>query len=127
MSKNETWMTRQYWKEIGGLLIEEYLVVKQTPQNGPRRLDGLIVLNEPTESKPYLRYDIKDKDVICIQTKNSRLGMYVMGQAFFSRELLGLHSPKSIKTVILVPKNDSVLIEFCKKYDIDVVIIQEPN
>jgi len=39
-------MTRQNWKTIGGLLIEEYEVVKGTCSNGVRRLDGLIILDE---------------------------------------------------------------------------------
>ncbi len=49
MSKNETWMTRQYWNSIGGLLIEEYEVVKPSPTNGVRKLDGLIILGEPNK------------------------------------------------------------------------------
>jgi len=108
MSKNETWMTRNYWEEVGGLMIEEYLVVKQSLSNGPRRLDGLIILGQTKETRQNIPFEIKEKDVICIQTKNSRLGIYVMSQAFSSRMLLELNSPKSIKSVILVSKNDSV-------------------
>lgn len=47
-----------------------------------------------------------------------------MGQAYFSRELLKMHNPKSIRTVVLVTKNDAVLITICEKFEIDVVIIQ---
>lgn len=125
MSKNETWMTSKYWEGVGGLLIEEYLVVKQSPSNGPRRIDGLIILGEPKDSKHNIPFEIKGKDVICIQTKNSRLGMYVMGQAFFSRMLLELQSPKSVKSVILVSKNDSVLINLCNQHNIEVLVIPE--
>lgn len=125
MSKNETWMTRKYWDTVGGLLIEEFEVVKGTTSNGVRRLDGLIILGEPKEMLKATSYNISEKDVICIQTKNSRLGMNVMGQAFFSRMLLELHCPKSIKSVILVSKNDSILIDFCNQYNIEVVIISE--
>ena len=31
MSKHETPLTRGYWKEIGGTLVEEFLAVKQGP------------------------------------------------------------------------------------------------
>lgn len=125
MSKNETWMTRRYWEGIGGLLIEEYLVVKQSPSNGPRRLDGLIILGEPKVTMHNIPFEIQGRDVICIQTKKSRLGMNVMGQAFFSRMLLELYSPKSVKSVILVSKNDSVLINLCKQYYIEVIVITD--
>lgn len=124
MSKNETWMTRQYWETVGGLLIEEYEVVKATSSNGVRRLDGLIIPDEPRNILYSRPFDITGKDIICVQTKNSRLGMSVMGQAYFSRELLKLHNPKSIRTVVLVTKNDAVLITICEKFDIEVVTIQ---
>lgn len=44
MSKHETPLTRKYWEAIGGLLIEEFRVVKN------RWIDGVIVLNENTEN-----------------------------------------------------------------------------
>ena len=125
MSKSETWMTRKYWEGVGGLLIEEYLVVNQSPSNGPRRLDGLIILGEPKVTMHNIPFEIQGRDVICIQTKNSRLGMNVMGQALFSRMLLELHSPKSVESVILVSKNDSVLMDFCNRYNIEVIVISE--
>lgn len=124
MSKNETWMTRHYWDIVGGLLIEEYVVVKSSASQGVRRLDGLIILDEPKDIIYAKPYDIIGKDVICIQTKNGRLGMSVMGQACFSRELLKLHNPKSIRTVVLVPKSDDILIKICEKFNIEVVVIQ---
>jgi len=69
MSKNETWMTRHYWDIVGGLLIEEYVVVKSSASQGVRRLDGLIILDEPKDIIYAKPYDITGKDVICIQTK----------------------------------------------------------
>lgn len=50
--------------------------------------------------------------------------MSVMGQAYFSRELLKLHNPKSIRTAVLVPKSDDILIKICEKFNIEVVVIQ---
>ncbi len=46
MSKHETWRTRQYLKTVGGLLIEEFRVVKFSKENGFRDIDGVIVLGE---------------------------------------------------------------------------------
>lgn len=124
MSKNETWMTRRYWESVGGLLIEEFMVVRGSSSNGLRKLDGLIILGEPNSVSKSISFEIQDKDIICIQTKNSRLGMSVMGQAIFSKELLKAHNPKSIRSVVLVPKSDSILIRLCMEYNIEVVIIE---
>ena len=60
-----------------------------------------------------------------IQTKQSRLGMYLMGQAFFSVELLKKHNPKSIRSVLICGKDDIVLSEVCKKYGLEIEIIPE--
>ncbi len=123
MSKHETWRTRQYWESVGGTLIEEYQVVKKGNDNSRRLLDGLIIIDGPTEISQDKNIDIRGKDVICVQTKANRLGMYLLGQTFFSRELLKDYNPKSIKTVAIVSKTDSILAPIAKKYDIEVVVI----
>jgi hypothetical protein len=66
---------------------------------------------------------IEGKDIIVVQTKRGRLGMYLMGQAFFSAELMKRFNPKSIKSVALCEKYDAVLGPMIGKYpDIEVVI-----
>ena len=122
MSKHETWRTRQYWETVGGLLIEEFKVIERGLKNSIRLIDGVIVLGEKNSIHSSTKFDISGRDIICIQTKKNRLGMYVMGQAFFSRELLKRHNPKSIKSVIICGKEDSVLQELCSKYEIEVVV-----
>ncbi|MBN8585355.1 MAG: hypothetical protein J0M37_09680 [Ignavibacteria bacterium] len=125
MSRHETWRTRKYWESVGGLLIEEFCVIRKGVNNGTRLIDGVIVLGESTKLHDSNFYDIRDKDVICIQTKQSRLGMYLMGQAFFSAELLKRYFPKSIKKVLICGKDDEILNPICMKFDIEVVIIPE--
>ena len=109
MSKNETPITRWYWEKIGGLLIEEFPVVKASPGQGPRYLDGLIVLGEPTSRTTSRDFDLKGRDVIVIQTKASRLGMYLMGQCLFSRDLVLKLGAKSVRSVALCTKDDAAL------------------
>ena len=48
--------------------------------------------------------------------------MYLMGQAFFSRELMKTFKPKSIKTVAICGKDDTVMRDLCKEFDIEVVV-----
>ena len=125
MSRHETWRTRRYWDKVGGLLIEEFVVVPKGPNQGIRLIDAVIVLGEQKKIHDSNFFDISDRDVICIQTKQSRLGMYLMGQAFFSVELLKKHNPKSIRSVLICGKDDIVLSEVCKKYGLEIEIIPE--
>jgi hypothetical protein len=52
---------------------------------------------------------VEGKDIYVIQAKNSRLGMSVMGQAYFSLLLMKKHNPKSVTSVILCTGNDQTL------------------
>ena len=109
MSKHETPLTRWYWEKVGGLLIEEFPVVKATAVQGKRFLDGLIVLGEPTAKTSSQDFDLKGRDVIVVQTKAKRLGMYLMGQCLFSRDLVLQLGAKSVISIALCTKDDLVL------------------
>lgn len=113
MSLNETPMTRWYWREVlkKGTLIEEYVAVERAEDNSnaPRFMDGLVVMDGPFEISDEVRKDVTGKDVVVIQSKNKRLGMYLMGQALFSRELLLKKGAKSVRSVAVCRKDDKVL------------------
>ena len=127
MSKHETWRTRKYWESIGGLLIEEFLAIRLNRKDGigKRLIDGVIVLGEEKNIQIGGQHDIEGKDVIAIQTKSTRLGMYLMGQAYFSREILKRFNPKSIKTVAICGEGDPEMGKLCKEFGIEVVVIPE--
>ena len=125
MSKHETWRTRQYWDQVGGLLIEEFVAIKGNSKQGVRRIDGIIVLNEKKAIHNQNTFDIRNKDVIVIQTKKGRIGMYLLGQAYFSRFLIEKHKPKSIRSIAICSRNDSVMAELAKKHNVEIVEIPE--
>ncbi len=125
MSKNETWRTREYWNRKGGLLIEEFKAVKRTPKQGRRLIDGLIVLDNEKKIHNTTFIDIEGKDVIVVQTKANRLGMSLLGQTFFSRELIKKFNPKSIKAVAICSKSDQALEKCAAQFDIEVVVIED--
>lgn len=125
MSKHETWRTRQYWQTVGGLLIEEFVSVNASELNAKRPIDGLIVLNEPTAIHTSSFFDIKDKDVVIIQCKATRLGMYLLGQIYFSQFLIQKHQPRSIRLVAICGKSDSIMEELAMAHNIEVVVIPE--
>ena len=129
MSKRETWRTRKYWESVGGLLIEEFILVAKSRdgRQAQRLLDGLIVLGEEERIENAHSFPIEGKDVIALQTKANRLGMYLMGQAYFSRELLKSFNPKSIRTVTICGKGDEEMERLCRERDIEVVVIVEKS
>jgi hypothetical protein len=127
MKDHETWRTRQYWDSVGGLLIEEFRAVKEskTPNQENRYMDAVIVLNEPKKIHNKNTFDLTGKDVIVVQTKRGRIGMYLLGQAYFSKHLIEMHNPRSLKSVAICGKNDAVMAELAAEHDVEIVIIPE--
>jgi len=123
MSKNETPFTRKFWSETGGLLIEEFHVIKGGSRNTNRWIDGLIVLGEENQIHPGKTFDITGKDVIIIQTKNRRLGMGLIGQALLSRMLVEEHhKPASVRTVAVCINHDEILGPLAERLGVEVVV-----
>jgi hypothetical protein len=126
MSLNETPMTRWYWREIlkKGTLIEEYVAVERAEDdsNAPRFMDGLVILDGPFEISDDVRRDVTGKDVVVIQSKNKRLGMYLMGQAVFSHKLILTKGAKSVRSVAVCRKDDKVMRRLLEAYpEVEVV------
>ena len=123
MSKHETPLTRRYWKEVGGTLIEEFAAIPRGDDHAQRLIDGIIILNEPTRIAKKPDVDLKGKDIIVIQTKAHRLGMYLMGQAIFSLEIMKRYKPRSIKSVAICTKGDSEMESLLQKHKNVAVVV----
>lgn len=90
---------------------------------GRRHLDAVILPRLPKGRAHWRDINVEDEDVIVVQAKAHRLGMYLMGQAIFSAELLRPFKPKSIRSVILCRKDDSVLHPLLAAYaEVEVVV-----
>ena len=90
---------------------------------GPRLLDGVIIKDGEHRIARQPEVTLEDKDVIVVQTKASRLGMYLMGQAFFSAQLIRTFGPRSVVSVALCNRDDSVLRPMFEQYpDMQVVV-----
>ncbi len=109
-------MTRWYWQQVGGTLIEEFVAVKGTSKCGVRLLDGVIIKDGDFRIAKQSEVSIEGKDVIVIQTKRNRLGMYLMGQAFFSAQLIKRFNPRSVMSVTLCNQDDSELGPLFEQY-----------
>jgi len=127
MSKLETPMTRWYWKQVGGTLIEAFHVVRKSPTNARRLIDGVIIHGGETKIVKSPDVDLSGKDVTVVQAKANRLGMYLMGQAFFSAALISKLNPRSIKSVALCKHDDSVMHELLEKHDGMEVVVCPPE
>lgn len=115
-------MTQRYWQSVGGTLIEEFTAVQPGLNHGVRRIDGVIVFDGHHRLAKQHEVIIEGNDIIVVQTKCSRLGMYLMGQAFFSRELMRPFGPRHIRTVALCRRDDEALRPLCDQYGIEVVV-----
>lgn len=119
MSLRETQMTLWYWEQIGGTLIEEFLAVPKKEGQGRRLIDAVIIPGGKKQRMPIgSKVSLENKDVIVVQTKNSRLGMYLIGQTLFSAQLIQrFFNPKSVQAVALCAKNDQILQPMLEAYD----------
>lgn len=116
MSKHETPMTRWYWQQVGGTLVEEFVVVERSATCGQRLLDGVIIQDGEFKMARQSEVSVEGQDVIVIQTKASRLGMYLMGQTLFSAQLIRQFNPRSVKSVALCSQDDAVLRPLLEQY-----------
>jgi hypothetical protein len=116
MSKKETPMIRWYWNQVGGTLVEEFPAVFPTPTCGQRLLDAVILPKRETRIARWREVALEGEDLIVVQAKASRLGMYLMGQTFFSAQLMKRFHPTSIRSVALCAADDSVLRPLLEQY-----------
>jgi hypothetical protein len=71
--------------------------------------------------------DMTGKDIVVVQAKAMRLGMYLMGQALFSAELMNTFHPRSIASVALVMKSDAVLQPLFERHSGMHVVVCPPD
>lgn len=116
MSKLETPMTRWFWQQVGGTLIEEFCAVPRSISCSVRLLDGVIIKGGDFRIAHQAEVSVEGRDIIVVQAKFRRLGMYLMGQAFFSAQLMQRFHPRSVESVALVTKDDDVLRPLFEQY-----------
>ena len=127
MTKRETPMIVRYWESIGGTLIEEFPVVEKSATCGPRRIDAVLLPEGPRRRAHWSQISLAGQHVIVVQAKANRLGMYLMGQAVFSLDLLNERfHPASARSVALCAKDDSQLRPLLARFpDVSVVVVDE--
>jgi hypothetical protein len=125
MSKHETPMVLEYWQRAGGTLIEEFCLVPAARGQGRRLVDALILPDGELVQTAVgsRRISIAGREVIVVQAKASRLGMYLLGQALFSRELALQCGAAAVRTVALCAADDAVLRPLAEGNGIEVEVM----
>src|SRR5256884_6955952 len=132
MSKLETPMTEAFWqRHANGAYLPEYCLVRRSKDIdcGSRLADAVILPDKPHGRGSIREYPtLKDLNVIVVQTKAERMGMYLMGQAVFSAQLVKVHrQAASVRSILLCTRVDNVLLPFLKSYPEVEVWTCDPN
>lgn len=127
MSKHETPLTEHFWRHsCPGAFIPEYLMVRRTGEQGPRLADAIILPDEPNKKATRSEYpSLSGQNVVVVQTKAKRLGMYLMGQGVFSAHLVRKLGAATVRSVIIATKSDAALLPLLADFqDIEVWIVE---
>ena len=124
MSKLETPLTRWYWSQVGGTLVEEFLLTPRSATSSPRWVDGLILPDGPRRIADAKDVNVDGQEVIVVQTKKGRLRMTLMGQVVFSQKLMYRnYNPRRVRSIALCEEDDDVLRPMLEAFeDVEVVI-----
>ena len=129
MSKHETPMTEGFWESTArGLFIAEYPLVERGADRAPRKVDGLILPDEPHGRGKWRDHSsLSGRRVIVIQTKKGRMGMYLMGQALFSARLALASGASSVRSILLCHEADGALLPLLKPFQEVEVWFSDPK
>ncbi len=111
-----------FWQEHRhvGRLHEEFLAIPSSKETGKRLIDGVILHGVKPELGRINPKEIEGAEITVIQTKGGGLGMYLMGQAFFSREIMKRFNPLKIHTVAISGRGDGEMEAICAAHGIEV-------
>ncbi len=112
MSKHETPMTEAFWDTLDrGAFIPEYPLVQGAPDRSPRQADAVIFPDKPRGRARFADFpSLAGHNVIVVQTKIGRMGMYLMGQALFSARLAQAAGAATVRSILLCHEPDGALM-----------------
>jgi hypothetical protein len=119
MSKHETHITECFWETCtnGALLLEYPLVRRRGLDCSNRLADAVILPDEPHHRASVKDYpSLADHNVVVVQTKAGRMGMYLMGQAVFSARLAVASGAACVRSILLCRRSDSALLPLLKDF-----------
>lgn len=119
-------MTRWYWHQVGGTLVEDFPIVLPSAGCSGRQVDGIIIRRGKWRIAPWSEVSLDDQDIIVVHAHADRLDMAVMGKTLFSAKLVERFHPRSLYSVALVTHDDSALAPLLEEYpNLKVVVCPE--
>lgn len=105
----------EVWKEVGGELVQEFMV--PTVPRQPRRIDGIFVLDDPRRPlPPRAPSALRGRDVVLCQAKAGRLDLGVLGQTLFSAELIREYAPRNLRLIAAAAESDPFVERMLDSY-----------
>jgi hypothetical protein len=90
------------WDEIGGALVEEFVVPTIPGQPArARHIDGVFAVDGPRRwHRARTPLALRGRDVVVCQAKAGQLDLGVLGQTLFAAELIQReHAPRSVRLI----------------------------
>jgi hypothetical protein len=107
--------------------MPEYPLVRRGEDRSGRWADAVILPNEEHRRLQPNEYpSLEERDVIVVQTKRGRTGMYLMGQALFSARLAHACGAASVRSILLCHYADSVLLPLLEPFPEVEVWLSDP-
>lgn len=107
------------WKEIGGELIEEF-VVPTIPgdRSRAREIDAVFAVDGPAQClAARTPPDLRGRDVVVCQAKAGQLDLGVLGQTLFAAKLIEReHAPRSLRLIAAAVKPNPLLERLLESY-----------
>jgi hypothetical protein len=107
------------WKEIGGELVEEFVVPTIPDQlSRARRIDGVFAIDGPCRWLPARTpLALCGRDVVVCQAKAGQLNLGVLGQTLFAAELIQReHAPRSLRLIAAAVRPNPLIERLLKSY-----------
>ena len=101
-SSAESDVIHAVWKEIGGELVEEFVVPTIPGQlSRARHIDGVFAVDGPRRWHPaHTPLALRGRDIAVCQAKAGQLDLGVLGQTLFAAELIQReHAPRSMRLI----------------------------
>ena len=94
----------------------------------PRWADAVILPDEPHRQASVSDYpSLVGRNVIVVQTKIGRMGMYLMGQALFSARLALAAGATTVRSVLLCHRSDAALLPLLGPFPEVEVWVSDPT
>ena len=118
-SRAESDVIRAVWKEIGGELIEEF-VVPTIPgdRSRARETNGVFAIDGPTQCLPARTpLPLYGRGVVVCQAKAGQLDLGVLGQTLFAAKLIEReHAPRSLRLIAAAVKPNPLIEHLLESY-----------